>query len=85
MKKILLILAVALLLEIPSVYATDETENVEINTEDIIISGLITNAPKKIKIYNEEYCINKEFIQTIKSVFGERVETHRSYNNILKK
>ncbi|EOU1994005.1 putative sporulation protein YtxC, partial [Clostridium perfringens] len=44
-----------------------------------------TNAPKKIKIYNEEYCINKEFIQTIKSVFGERVETHRSYNNILKK
>lgn len=57
----------------------------EAKIEDIIISGLITNAPKKIKIYNEEYCINKEFIQTIKSVFGERVETHRSYNNILKK
>ena len=34
MKKILLILAVALLLEIPSVYATDETENVEINTSN---------------------------------------------------
>lgn len=57
----------------------------EAKIEDIIISGLITNAPKKIKIYNEEYCINKEFIQTIKSVFGERVETHRSYNDILKK
>ena len=39
----------------------------------------------KREIYNEEYCINKEFIQTIKSVFGERVETHRSYNDILKK
>ncbi|MDM0452121.1 putative sporulation protein YtxC [Clostridium perfringens] len=64
---------------------TDFAEVGIINTEDIIISGLITNAPKKIKIYNEEYCINKEFIQTIKSVFGERVETHRSYNNILKK
>ncbi len=57
----------------------------EAKMEDIIISGLITNAPKKIKIYNEEYCINKEFIQTIKSVFGERVEAHRSYNDILKK
>lgn len=64
---------------------TDVAEVGIINTEDIIISGLITNVPKKIKIYNEEYCINKEFIQTIKSVFGERVETHRSYNNILKK
>lgn len=64
---------------------TDVAEKGIINTEDIIISGLITNAPKKIKIYNEEYCINKEFIQTIKSVFSERVETHRSYNNILKK
>lgn len=64
---------------------TDAAEVGIINTEDIIISGLITNVPKKIKIYNEEYCINKEFIQTIKSVFGERVETHRSCNNILKK
>ena len=64
---------------------TDAAEVGIINTEDIIISGLITNVPKKIKIYNEEYCINKEFIQTIKSVFGERVETHRSYNDILKK
>ena len=36
MKKILLILAVALILEIPSVYAKEETENVEINKEDII-------------------------------------------------
>ena len=64
---------------------TDIAEEGIINIEDIIISGLITNAPKKIKIYNEEYCINKEFIQTIKSVFGERVEAHRSYNDILKK
>lgn len=63
----------------------DMSEEGIINVEDVIISGLITNSPKKIKIYNEEQCLNKEFIQTIKSVFGERVETHRSYDDILKR
>ena len=56
MKKILLILAVALLLEIPSVYATDETENVEINTEDIISSQMdelnVSNFITKSKEYS---------------------------------
>ena len=52
----------------------DNAEDDAINIEDIIISGLITNAPKKIRIFNEVKCNNKEFLNTIKSVFGERVE-----------
>lgn len=47
---------------------------VDANIEDIIISGLITSAPKKIIIHKKEECKNKEFIETIKNVFGERVE-----------
>lgn len=55
----------------------DNVEDNPINMEDIIISGLITNAPKKIKIFNEVKCNNKEFLNTIKSVFGERVEVYK--------
>lgn len=55
----------------------DNVEDNPINIEDIIISGLITNAPKKIKIFNEVKCSNKEFLKTIKNVFGERVETYK--------
>lgn len=55
----------------------DNAEDNPINIEDIIISGLITNAPKKIKIFNEVKCNNKEFLNTIKSVFGERVEVYK--------
>ncbi|MBX7309723.1 putative sporulation protein YtxC [Clostridium chauvoei] len=41
--------------------------------EDIIISGLITNAPKRIIIHKKENCINKEFLETIVNVFTDRV------------
>lgn len=58
----------------------DMSEEGIVNVEDVIISGLITNAPKRIKIYNEEECINKEFLNTIKSVFGERVESYKMYS-----
>ena len=60
---------------------------VDANIEDVIISGLITNAPKKIKIYNKKYCTNKEFIDTIVNIFGERVEFIDQYelNNFLQK
>lgn len=47
---------------------------VDANMEDIIISGLITNAPKKITIHHKEDCKNSEFIDTIVNVFGERVD-----------
>lgn len=53
---------------------SDNPQNKSVNIEDIIISGLITNAPRKIRIFNEISCNNKEFLKTIKSVFGERVE-----------
>ena len=41
--------------------------------EDIIISGLITNAPKNIIIHGKKNCSNKEFIETIESVFENKV------------
>ena len=45
----------------------------EAKIEDIIISGLITNAPKQVFIHHKENCLNAEFIETIENVFGERV------------
>lgn len=45
-----------------------------INMEDIIISGLITNSPRNIIIHHSSRCLNKEFIDTINNVFGERVK-----------
>lgn len=44
-----------------------------INIEDVIISGLITNAPRKVIIHKKEYCTNEEFLDTIVNVFGTRV------------
>lgn len=51
-----------------------ELNIVDANIEDIVISGLITNVPKKINIYGYDNCSNKEFIRTIENVFGDRVE-----------
>lgn len=45
----------------------------EANVEDIIISGLITNAPKHVIIHRKDRCVNFEFIDTIFNVFGDRV------------
>lgn len=56
---------------------------VNANIEDIIISGLITNAPKKIVIHEKKYCTNKEFIDTIINVFGDRVEFEDEYKNVI--
>lgn len=44
-----------------------------IGMEDIIISGLITNVPKRIVIHCKEHFESTEFINTIKDVFMERV------------
>ena len=43
------------------------------NIEDVIISGLITNAPKNVVIHGKDNCNNKEFLETIANVFGDRV------------
>ncbi|WP_426349498.1 putative sporulation protein YtxC [Alloiococcus sp. CFN-8] len=43
------------------------------NVEDIMISGLITNSPRKVIIHGSKYCLNKEFLETINNVFLDRV------------
>lgn len=45
----------------------------DVKMEDIIISGLITNSPKKVIIHGKNNCINKEFMNTIESVFENKV------------
>ena len=52
---------------------TLEQGSLDLNMEDILISGLITSAPKNITIYGKENCTNKEFLDTIENVFGDRV------------
>jgi len=52
---------------------TEEQGRLELNIEDVLISGLITSAPKKIIIYGKENCTNKEFLDTIENVFGNKV------------
>lgn len=44
-----------------------------VNMEDMIISGLITSSPEKIIIHGITNSLNKEFIETIKNVFTDRV------------
>lgn len=51
----------------------DEKLSDSVSVDDMIISGLITNAPKKINIYGADNCKNKELIDTIKNVFTDRV------------
>ncbi|MBC2580289.1 putative sporulation protein YtxC [Clostridium sp. DJ247] len=43
------------------------------NTEDMLISVLITNAPEKIVIHCVDNCKNVELIDTVKKVFTDRV------------
>ena len=57
---------------------------IDANVEDIIISGLISNAPKSINIYGKDNCKNKEFIDTIINVFGDRVRTCAKENTYKK-
>ena len=45
----------------------------DVKMEDVIISGLITNAPKSVIIHGKENCINKEFMDTIENVFENKV------------
>jgi len=43
-----------------------------IKTEDLIISGLITQCPKYVFIYGTDYALNTEILDTIKKVFEDR-------------
>ena len=52
---------------------TDNKIDLDTKMEDIIISGLITNSPKILKIHGKGYCNNKEFLETIAKVFENKV------------
>jgi len=52
---------------------TGDERDLEVNIEDILISGLITSSPESIVIHGGENCDNKEFLETIKNVFGDKV------------
>lgn len=54
-----------------------DQNNVDLNIEDVLISGLITNAPKNINIYGKENCTNKEFLDTIEKVFENKVTFYK--------
>eukprot|EP00828_Plagiopyla_frontata_P011566 TRINITY_DN16404_c0_g1_i2.p2 TRINITY_DN16404_c0_g1~~TRINITY_DN16404_c0_g1_i2.p2 ORF type:complete len:240 (-),score=45.21 TRINITY_DN16404_c0_g1_i2:80-799(-) len=53
---------------------TGNDRDLEVNIEDVLISGLITSSPKSIIIYNKENCKNKEFLETLENVFGDKVK-----------
>lgn len=57
-----------MIMELPGV-KLDSKEN----QEELIISTMISSAPKKIIIHCVEHCINKELLQTISKVFVNRV------------
>lgn len=59
----------------------EEQGRIELNMEDILISGLITSAPKNIIIYGKENCNNKEFLNTIENVFGDKVTFREGISN----
>ena len=87
MKKILLILAVALLLEIPSVYATDEIENVEINTEDIISSQMdelnVSNFITKSKEYSGEFMEDIDIGELLQSAISGNINNDTFFKKIV--
>ncbi|SKA83669.1 putative sporulation protein YtxC [Clostridium sp. USBA 49] len=53
---------------------SDDKFSGAISIDDMLISALITNAPKNIIIHGKENCSNKEILDTITSVFGDRVK-----------
>ena len=55
-------------MELPEV-KFDSTEN----KEELIISTMITYAPKKVIIHCADNCKNKELLQTISKVFVDKV------------
>lgn len=52
---------------------TDTKFSGTVNIDDMLISGLITNAPARIVIHSPENCTNKEMLDTIKNVFLDKV------------
>lgn len=57
-----------MMVELPDV----EFDSIE-NQEELIISTMITSAPKKVIIHCAQHCKNKELLQTISKVFVDKV------------
>lgn len=55
-----------------------------VNKDDLLISGLITNSPNKIIIHGIENSLNDEIIETIKQIFEEKVKICCGCANCLK-
>lgn len=53
------------------------------NKDDLLISGLITNSPKKIVIHGVENALNIEIIETINQVFEDKVNFCYGCSNCL--
>jgi len=53
-------------------YLNEISEN-EINYDDLLVSSLITLAPKKITIHNISHFRNKELLETIRNIFYNSV------------
>lgn len=50
---------------------TDDADN--LNYEDLVVSALITIAPRNIMVHTSDRLSDKEVLETIKSVFEGRV------------
>lgn len=53
----------------------NEISEGEVNNDDLLVSSLITMAPKKIIIHNLDKFRNKELLETVKNVFSGKVIT----------
>jgi putative sporulation protein YtxC len=53
----------------------NEISDGEINYDDLLVSSLITLAPRRIVIHSTGHFKNKELLETIKNVFSGKVET----------
>lgn len=53
----------------------NEISEGEVNNDDLLVSSLITMAPKKIVIHSPDKFKNKELLETVKNVFSGKVTT----------
>lgn len=53
--------------------AIDSPINGDVKEEDLIMSGLISSAPKYIEIHNKKNCKNQDFLNVIEKVFGNKI------------
>ena len=59
----------SMMIELPDV----KFDSIE-NQEELIISIMISSAPKKVIIHCVQHCKNKELIETISKVFTDKVQ-----------